>query len=37
MKSFIILFLILTSIQIIFADPGDTMLVDDGPELEQLL
>ena len=37
MKTFIILILILTSSQLIFADPGDTMLVDDGPDLEELL
>jgi len=35
MKAFIILILILTINQLIFADPGDTMLVDDGPDLEQ--
>jgi len=34
MKAFIFLILILTSSQLIFADPGDTMLVDDGPDLE---
>ncbi|NWG28045.1 MAG: TIGR03790 family protein [Ignavibacteriaceae bacterium] len=37
MKAFIILILIITFNQLIFADPGDTMLVDDEPDLEELL
>lgn len=37
MKAYIIFFLILFFSNLIFADPGDTLMVDNEPDLEQLL